>query len=198
MEPNNFAHRVKTYFFAALVIKAALAYASLELKDPKWLGFVLPLLVMGGYWVVGYRVRKKWNAQLTLAKFADSVYYLGFLFTVFSIIVCLIDIKSIGDDLNGMAARFGVAMVSTAIGMAARVFHTGFRVDTNDAVKGVEERAVQSAESLAMSFDAASQQLEVFRDQVMAASKEAVQSVHEQITAISQHSTNAMEALICS
>lgn len=194
MEPNNFAHRVKTYFFAALVIKAALAYASLELEDPKWLGFVLPLLVMGGYWVVGYRVRKKWNAQLTLAKFADSVYYLGFLFTVFSIIVCLIDIKSIGDDLNGMAARFGVAMVSTAIGMAARVFHTGFRVDTNDAVKGVEERAVQSAENLAMSFDAASQQLEVFRDQVMAASKEAVQSVHEQITAISQHSTNAMEA----
>jgi biopolymer transport protein ExbB/TolQ len=194
MEPNKLVHRVKTYFIAALVLKAAFAYASLELKDPELLGFALPLLVMIGYWVMGYQVRSKWNTQLTLAKFADSVYYLGFLFTVFSIIVCLIDIKSIGDNLNGMAARFGAAMVSTAIGMAARVFHTGFRVDTNDAVKGVEERAIQSAESLAMSFDAASQQLEVFRDQVMAASKEAVQSVHEQITAISQHSTNAMEA----
>jgi hypothetical protein len=193
MEPNKLVHRVKTYFFAALVLKAGFAYASLQLNDPKWLGFALPLLVMGGYWIVGYHVRRKWNTQLTLAKFADSVYYLGFLFTVFSIIVCLIDIKSIGDNLNGMAARFGVAMVSTAIGMAARVFHTGFKVDTNDAVKGVEERAIQSAESLAMSFDAASQQLEVFRDQVMAASKEAVQSVHEQITAISQHSTNAMD-----
>ncbi len=85
-------------------------------------------------------------------------------------------------------------MVSTAIGMLARVLHTGFKVDKNDAVKSVEERAIQSAENLAMSFDAASQQLEVFRDQVMAASKEAVQSVQEQITAISQHSTNAMDA----
>lgn len=194
MEPDNLVHRVKSYFIVALVLKAAFAYASLQLNDPQWLGFVLPLLVMVGYWAVGYQVRKKWNTQLTLAKFADSVYYLGFLFTVFSIIVCLIDIKSIGDNLNGMAARFGAAMVSTAIGMAARVFHTGFRVDTNDAVKGVEERAIQSAENLAMSFDAASQQLEVFRDQVMAASKEAVQSVHEQITAISQHSTNTMES----
>ena len=198
MEPNKLALRVKTYFFAAVVLKVAFAVASLQLNDPKWLGFVLPLSVMCIYWIVGYRVREKWNTQLTLAKFADSVYYLGFLFTVGSIIVCLIDIKSIGDNLNGMAVRFGAAMVSTAIGMAARVLHTGFRVDTNDAVKGVEERAIQSAENLSMSFDAASQQLEVFRDQVMAASKEAVQSVHEQITAIAQHSTNAMDEFFAS
>jgi len=65
-----------------------------------------------------------------------------------------------------MAVRFGAAMVSTAIGMLARVLHTGFKVDTNDAVRSVEERAVQSAENLTMAFDAASQQLEVFRDQV--------------------------------
>lgn len=194
MDIRSLVRRVQTYFLAAIALKVSFAIASLELKEPFWLGFVLPLVVMCCYWFVGYRVREKWNAQLTLAKFADSIYYLGFLFTVVSIIICLIDINSIGDNLNGMAIRFGAAMVSTAIGMLARVIHTGFKVDTNDAVKGVEERAIQSAENLAMSFDAASQQLEVFRDQVMAASKEAVQSVQEQITAISQHSTNAMEA----
>lgn len=185
---------MQTYFIVAVVLKAASAVASLQLNEPFWLGFVFPLVVMCCYWFVGYRVREKWNVQLTLAKFADSVYYLGFLFTVGSIIICLLDINSIGDNLNGMAVRFGAAMVSTAIGMLARVLHTGFKVDKNDAVKSVEERAIQSAENLAMSFDAASQQLEVFRDQVMAASKEAVQSVQEQITAISQHSTNAMDA----
>jgi archaellum component FlaC len=185
--------RVKTYFIIAVALKIVLAAASLKVADPFLLGFVLPLLVMLIYWAIGLRVRDKWNTQLTLAKFADSVYYLGFLFTVASIIICLLDINSIGDSLNGMAIRFGAAMVSTAIGMLARVLHTGFKVDTNDAVKSVEERAIHSAESLAMSFDAASQQLEVFRDQVMAASKEAVQSVHEQINAISQHSTTAMD-----
>jgi biopolymer transport protein ExbB/TolQ len=194
MDVNTLVRRVQTYFLAAIALKVSLAVASLELKEPFWLGFVLPLVVMCCYWFVGYRVREKWNVQLTLAKFADSIYYLGFLFTVVSIIICLIDINSIGDNLNGMAIRFGAAMVSTAIGMLARVIHTGFKVDTNDAVKSVEDRAIQSAESLTMAFDAASQQLETFRNQVMDASKEAVQSVHEQITAISQHSTNAMEA----
>lgn len=193
MDVNTLVRRVQTYFLAAIALKVTFAVASLELKEPFWLGFVLPLMVMCCYWFIGYRVREKWNVHLTLAKFADSIYYLGFLFTVVSIIICLIDINSIGDNLNGMAIRFGAAMVSTAIGMLARVIHTGFKVDTNDAVKSVEERAIQSAENLAMSFDAASQQLEVFRDQVMAASKEAVQSVQEQITAISQHSTNAMD-----
>lgn len=198
MDINTLTRRVQTYFIAAVVLKASLAVASLTLNEPFWLGFVLPLVVMCCYWFVGYRVREKWNVQLTLAKFADSVYYLGFLFTVGSIIICLLDINSIGENLNGMAVRFGAAMVSTAIGMLARVLHTGFKVDTNDAVRSVEERAVQSAENLTMSFDAASQQLEVFRDQVMAASKEAVQSVHEQITAISQHSTNAMDEFFAS
>lgn len=193
MDVNVLVRRVQTYFLLAIALKVTFAIASLELNQPFWLGFVLPLVVMCCYWFVGYRVREKWNVQLTLAKFADSIYYLGFLFTVVSIIICLIDINSIGDNLNGMATRFGAAMVSTAIGMLARVIHTGFKVDTNDAVKSVEERAIQSAENLAMSFDAASQQLEVFRDQVMAASKEAVQSVQEQITAISQHSTDAMD-----
>lgn len=194
MDVNTLVRRVQTYFIAAIALKVTFAAASLELKEPFWLGFVIPLMVMCCYWFVGYRVREKWNVQLTLAKFADSIYYLGFLFTVVSIIICLIDINSIGDNLNGMAIRFGAAMVSTAIGMLARVVHTGFKVDTNDAVKSVEDRAIQSAESLTMAFDAASQQLETFRNQVMDASKEAVQSVHEQITAISQHSTNAMEA----
>lgn len=186
--------KVQTYFIIAVTLKVVLASASLKATDPFLLGFALPLLVMLAYWGIGFHVRRKWSTQLSLAKFADSVYYLGFLFTVGSIIICLLDINSIGDSLNGMAVRFGAAMVSTAIGMLARVLHTGFRVDTNDAVTSVEERAIQSAEKLEISFDAASQQLEVFRDQVMAASKEAVQSVHEQITALSQHSTNAMDA----
>lgn len=171
MDVNMLMRRVQTYFLAAIALKVTFAIASLELNEPFWLGFVLPLVVMCCYWFVGYRVREKWNVQLTLAKFADSIYYLGFLFTVVSIIICLIDINSIGDNLNGMAIRFGAAMVSTAIGMLARVIHTGFKVDTNDAVKSVEDRAIQSAESLTMAFDAASQQLETFRNQVMDASK---------------------------
>jgi len=194
MDVNKWIRRVSTYFAIAVVLKISLSIASLLLKDPKWLGFVFPLSVMVGYWAIGYTVRQKWDKQLTLAKFADSVYYLGFLFTVASIIICLLDIESLGDNLNGMATRFGAAMVSTALGMLARVIHTGFRIDANDAVRSVEERAIHAAENLAISFDNSFQQLEVFRDKVDVASREAVQSVKEQVKALYEHNINATDA----
>ena len=66
MDFNKHVHRVQTYFIAAVILKATLAVTSLLLNEPFWLGFVLPLLVMCCYWFVGYRVREKWNVQLTL------------------------------------------------------------------------------------------------------------------------------------
>lgn len=194
MDVNKSIKRVSTYFALAVLLKISLSVASLKLNDPFWLGLVFPLAVMIAYWIVGYLVREKWDKQLTVAKFADSVYYLGFLFTVASIIICLLDIESMGDNLNGMATRFGAAMVSTALGMLARIIHTGFRIDANDAVRSVEERAIHAAENLAISFDNTFQQLEVFRDKVDVASREAVQSVKEQVKALYEHNITATDA----
>ncbi|MCF5773448.1 hypothetical protein GIV43_15420, partial [Pseudomonas syringae] len=194
MDFNKWIKRVSSYFALAVLLKISLSIASLKLNDPFWLGLVFPLTVMVAYWVIGYVVREKWDKQLTVAKFADSVYYLGFLFTVASIIICLLDIESMGDNLNGMATRFGAAMVSTALGMLARIIHTGFRIDTNDALRSVEERAINAAENLAISFDNTFQQLEVFRDKVDVASREAVQSVKEQVKALYEHNISATDA----
>lgn len=194
MGVNKSIKRVSTYFALAVLLKISLSVTSLKLNDPFWLGLVFPLAVMIAYWIVGYLVREKWDKQLTVAKFADSVYYLGFLFTVASIIICLLDIESMGDNLNGMATRFGAAMVSTALGMLARIIHTGFRIDANDAVRSVEERAIHAAENLAISFDNTFQQLEVFRDKVDVASREAVQSVKEQVKALYEHNISATDA----
>lgn len=194
MDIKKLVKRVSTYFLIAVVLKISLSVASLLVSDPKWLGFILPLSVMLAYWAAGYFIREKWDTQLTLAKFADSVYYLGFLFTVGSIIICLLDINSIGDSLNGMATRFGAAMVSTGLGMLARVMHSGFRVDANDAVRSVEERAIHAAENLTISFDNTFQQLEVFREKVSTASREAVQGVQEQVKALYEHNISATDA----
>ncbi|MBF7981982.1 MULTISPECIES: hypothetical protein [Rahnella] len=185
--------KVSTYFVLAVLMKIGLSVAGLVLNDPKWLGFILPITVMLIYWVVGYQVRKKWDHELTKAKFADSMYYLGFLFTVASIIICLIDIARIGDSLNFMAIRFGAAMVSTAIGMFARVVHTGFQIDANDAVMNMEERVLHSAESLAIAFDNAHHDLELFRDKVTNASQEAILGVQEQIEQLYTHCINTMD-----
>ncbi len=186
-------YRVQTWFVIALVLKIVSAGFSLALKDAMWFGFIIPITVMLAYWGVGYRVRAFYDVKLTLAKFADSIYYLGFLFTVVSIIICLLDIQSIGDDLTNMATRFGAAMVSTAIGMVARTLHVGFRPDQEDAVRSVEERAISASEQLAFMFDETREKLTRFRDEVVAISKETTAGAREQIEEIQKHSIAAMD-----
>lgn len=186
-------YRVQTWFVIALALKIVSAGFSLKLKDAMWFGFIIPIIVMLAYWAVGYRVRALYDVKLTLAKFADSIYYLGFLFTVVSIIICLFDIQSIGDNLTNMATRFGAAMVSTAIGMVARTLHVGFRPDQEDAVRSVEERAISASEQLAFMFDETREKLTRFRDEVVAISKETTAGAREQIEEIQKHSIAAMD-----
>ncbi|MDR7283165.1 formate dehydrogenase maturation protein FdhE [Pseudomonas corrugata] len=185
---------VKFWFITALVLKCICAGISLKIGDPFWFGLVIPICVMVAYWLVGARVRDIYDIKLTVAKFADSVYYLGFLFTVGSIIICLVDIQSIGENLTGMAMRFGAALISTAIGMIARTLYVGFKPDQDDAVKSVEEQAIIASENLALMFDSTYQQLLVYRDNVLGASKEAITGVQEEIAELSKHSMVAMDA----
>jgi uncharacterized protein YoxC len=187
-------YQVRTWFFIALVLKFIFATISYWIKDPFWTGFLLPIAVMIGYGVVGSRVRDRYDIYLTIAKFADSVYYLGFLFTVASIIVCLADIQSIGDNLSGMAARFAAAMISTAIGMAVRTLLVGFKPDTDDATKSVEEQAVSAAARLVHMFDETHSRLKNFHDQVLGTSKETMGVVKDQLQELSKHSLAATDA----
>ena len=186
--------RVQTWFVLALFLKVICASLSLWIKDPVWTGFVLPVVVMAGYWFVGHHVRDRYDVRLTTAKFADSVYYLGFLFTVASIIVCLADIQSIGDNLSSMAARFAAAMVSTAIGMVARTLLIGFKPDTDDTTKSVEESAVRAAERLVFMFEETHSRLKSFHDQVLGTSKETMGVVKDQLQELSKHSLAATDA----
>ena len=193
MDFKTRVQQVQTWFIVALLLKAVFAGISLKTNDPTWFGFYFPISVMLAYWIVGYRVRELYDVRLTMAKFADSVYYLGFLFTVVSIIICLSDIQSIGENLSGMAVRFSAAMVSTLIGMVARTIHVGFKPDQEDAVRSVEERAISSAENLALMFDETFQKLTLFRDEVVATTKETVAGAKEQIEELSKHSMRAMD-----
>ncbi|USW93889.1 hypothetical protein NHF39_21185 [Pseudomonas proteolytica] len=183
---------VRFWFIIALVLKASSAVLSLYVGT-FFFGLVVPIAVMAGYWWVGNRIRENYDMQLTVAKFADSVYYLGFLFTVGSIIVCLIDIQSIGDNLSGMAMRFGAALVSTGIGMIARTLYIGFKADQDDVAESIHEQAVKASENLAHMFEDAYQQLVMFRDNVIATSRDAVSSVQEQITEMSKQNMAEMD-----
>jgi len=132
----------RNLFITACVIKVVSSFASWYFNSPWILGFTLPLLVMCGYMWLGATRR---NGDVSKEKFADSCYYLGFIFTITSISVALMDLPNIGIHIQDIAVRFGAAMLSTVLGLSVRVAMVTFRKDLGDAINIAQESVVEVA-----------------------------------------------------
>lgn len=174
---------VRKLFAAAVSIKVVLAGLSVVLGSPYLLGLILPLLVMAAY--IGLGLTKR-DGSITDEKFADSCYYLGFIFTIASIIASLFDLHNIGTGLGDVAARFGAAMVSTCLGVIVRVLLVSFRQSPEDALTNVEDTVLSASRRLTDEFSRSFDQLVVFRSEVLEASRVAVAGVTEQIDSMEE------------
>lgn len=174
---------VKKLFTAAVSIKVVLAGLSVVIGSPYICGLILPLLVMGLYIWLGIYKR---DGSVSDEKFADSCYYLGFIFTIASIIASLFDLHNIGSGLGDVAARFGAAMISTCLGVIVRVVLVSFRQSSEDALRNVEDSVLNASRRLTDEFSRSFDQLVVFRGEVIEASRIAVTGVKEQIDAMAE------------
>lgn len=181
---------MKKLFATVCLLKVLSASLGFWFSSVWVLGTIVPLTLMLGYIFIGIRYR---GTNLSEAKFADSCYYLGFIFTVFSIIVCLFDINSIGTDLMPIAIRFGAAMLSTVLGIGVRVWLVSFRQNTEDAVRNVEDQIVDASRKLADEFEQSFNQLLLFRAQVVTAAVETVASVKTEIQSLIEHNTAKLD-----
>src|SRR5690606_10536290 len=72
----------------------------------------VPLLAMFAYIYAGRYLDK---ANLNTDAFADSVYYMGFLFTLVALVFSLFAITGDGTTTAGLVLRFGVALSTTIV-----------------------------------------------------------------------------------
>ncbi len=70
-------------------------------------------------WLIHY---KRGSSTREYSDFADSVYYLGFLYTLFSLIFSTVLGFSISNDIDSIVKAFGVGLSTTATGLALRIF----------------------------------------------------------------------------
>ena len=185
---------VRKLFAVALVAKVGCSVLGWLLNDPWILGAALPLLIMAAYCTVGYHRRNKY--ELSDEKFADSCYYLGFIFTITSIIVSLIDLPSIGDRLGDIAIRFGVAMVSTVAGLGFRVYLVSFRRDLKDVTTTIEDSLASAAERFQVQLDLAVEKLRGFVQTVDDASDQTVARVSVALEEVSASHSKEFTTLI--
>jgi methyl-accepting chemotaxis protein len=162
---------VRKLFLTVIVLKIAASAAGWWLQSPWLLGFALPLALMGVYIGVGLR---RGDDSVSDEKFADSCYYLGFIFTISSILISLFDVPAISTRLGDIAIRFGAALVSTVLGLIVRVYLVSFRPEFQDGVRNAETGLLDAVRSFRMHLDLSVNRLNEFQTQVGEASRLAV------------------------
>lgn len=182
--------RVQKLFMLAVVLKVISAFFGWYLQLQWSLGLVLPLLVMAAYIVLGL---KRQDRDVTDEKFADSCYYLGFIFTITSIVFSLFDLPHIGERIQDIAVRFGAAMVSTVFGLTVRVYLVSFRPDSSDALRDSEDAVLEAAQKFREQLVMAYEKLGDFQSQVTSAAQNSVEAVKLQVEKLTQDHSTRME-----
>lgn len=183
---------IQKLFLVTISLKVTASGLGWFLGDPWILGFTVPLAIMLAYILIGIR---REDSEVSDEKFADTCYYLGFIFTITSIIFSLFDLPNIGTKLSEIAVRFGAAMVSTVFGLVVRVYLVSFKRDIADAVVAAEVSVIDAADKFREHLLLAVEQLKDFEHKVDEAARGTVHRVETQIEAVSKNHTDKLDSL---
>ena len=183
---GNKRHAV--FFFVVYIIGASLltfektiAYAFFEVGSalPNLLIILTALILMSGY---VFFVTLVPATKLRTDVAADNVYYLGFLYTLTSLAIAL----SI-DSVEAILANFGVAIVSTLIGIAARVGLNQLRVDPTDIEEASRLELADATRKVRSELNETVRQLTDFRNMSLQVLTEGYEEVQKNVENISEN-----------
>lgn len=125
-EPNTAKAKLRFYFITILALGSAL------ILFPIFSG-VMQIVIATGMMVVYYFLGAKFiKYPNSRAVFADSMYYLGFLFTFVALVGAMMRINSSNYDIELIIGQMGPALVTTVVGMAVRIYLTQFEAITDE------------------------------------------------------------------
>lgn len=159
---------LKKWFIIILVLKLFCSFSAwflpyvgistLGFISISWfLGLILPIIFLTFYIIIGLS-RVKDAAEASDEQFADSCYYLGFIFTISSIIFTLFDLNNLDNKLTEIVIRFGAAMLCTVIGLAVRIYLIGFK--SNDFNQNMQNSLVIATNNYCLQVDKSAKKLE--------------------------------------
>lgn len=126
------AETLKKHFFYHSLLGAVIIIALRLFNAPVMLAIALGVVVMSNYF---YRFKKGGEPHSLVDTFSDSVYYLGFLLTLVSLIVAMIffDLSDGALSASYILTQFGAAMTTTLFGMGFRIWYKQFDTTISSA-----------------------------------------------------------------
>lgn len=119
-------HPDQLLFFVLFVVGAAAIWTLKSYGFSQFVATAVPVGLMLLYALVVW-VTKQYRLREDRA--GDNIYYLGFLYTLVSLAYALYTYRPDGDAAADIITNFGIAIFTTIIGLAGRVFFSQMRED---------------------------------------------------------------------
>jgi methyl-accepting chemotaxis protein len=124
--PEQAKRALRRYFMATLIVGSGLILVA---PFDGLAQIILSVALMFVYLFIGKKYMRNASTQ---AVFADSVYYLGFLFTFIALVAAMITIDGGNFNIEKIIGQMGPALITTVVGMAARIYLTQFEPITSE------------------------------------------------------------------
>ena len=112
---------------------------------------VIPLACITAYLALGIAEDRN---NVSNAQFADSLYYLGFLFTLIALTISLMALGfEEGYEISDLVARFGLALMTTVVGLGVRIYLTNFHGTFEDSMANAEAALERASQGLRTQLD---------------------------------------------
>lgn len=140
-------------------------------------GLAVAVMILYGY--VSFHMPA---VQLRPDRLGDNFYYLGFIYTLASLSAALVQLR-FSPQIEDLLGNFGIALVTTVVGVAGRVLFVQMRGDIDEVEERVRRDLVSASADLRAQLVIALREFETFHAGVIQATEEAVTSASEHVEA---------------
>lgn len=166
--------KVKNFFIISFLTGVSVIFVG-NFLNQTYLPLILTILIMLSYYYITITHLLKKDC-ISSEQFADSNYYLGFLFTLVSLSVTLINLAEDSSNIKILISQFGIAIITTLIGLFIRIYIINFipnedanreRFDTiiSDKLRMIDSQITHSIDKNVIFSDIIDEKINMFSDQ---------------------------------
>jgi hypothetical protein len=166
--------------FAAVALVGFLGIVLFKTRTPMSAELIaaLAVAVMLIYGVVAFQMP---TVQMRPDRLGDNFYYLGFIYTLASLSAALLQLRA-APDIEELLGNFGIALVTTIVGVAGRVLFVQMRGQLDEIEERVRRDLVAASTDLRAQLSLALAEFQTFHVATLQASNEALSKATQQAT----------------
>lgn len=194
---NKFEYRI--VFLTIYIVGVIILYlASLATKDNQnpWMMLVLSVGLMVIYGIYAYSFRGNENVN----QIADSAYFLGFLFTLSSITMSLINFASINRDADKQIGEivnlFGFALATTILGLLIKLLLENVKPSVSDLTDKTFSDFERTVSQFDLQLVSSADKFKTFQDLVIGQLEKHAEDITDQLDIVVNQTTQTLTKYI--